>query len=187
VNLCPLPSERLVRCPACQGKAILPVRGVCSHAPCAVCRGRGEVWLTAEGKYTARRPPARPRLARGALLVLLFCLAYLAGCDGPLRVSGRDAGQEALRLTAQDVSAATPDILPAAGSLDGAAVGVDAAPAYPVCGSGPISIAEDCATVGAWRCQVPTELERTPCAVPNLARWLVASCADCTSTPKESP
>jgi hypothetical protein len=55
----------------------------------------------------------------------------------------------------------------------------DAAPHLLNCGPGAIVIEIDCEILTAWRCQVPTELWRVPCVVPNLRRLLVASCDLC--------
>jgi hypothetical protein len=55
----------------------------------------------------------------------------------------------------------------------------DLRPTLPSCGPGAIVIETDCEILTNWRCQVPTELWRVPCVVPNLHRLLVASCDLC--------
>ena len=68
---------------------------------------------------------------------------------------------------------------PSDASIDLQAPDVD----YPRCPAGPIYIEEDCSQTGAWRCQVPVDLAIVPCAIPNLARWLVADCNECRGAP----
>jgi hypothetical protein len=55
----------------------------------------------------------------------------------------------------------------------------DLRPSLLSCGPGAITIEKDCEVLTAWKCQIPTELWRVPCMVPNLRRLLVASCDLC--------